>query len=109
MSAQAESAAAKQKRRESGVPASDADSIKVICRFRPARAPRKDQVATKGAKLNLHSDSFNLDEKTGEVEFSSDYQESKRFKFDKVRPLIQILILSFALLAKCIVFADFWW
>lgn len=85
MSAQADAAAAKQKRRESGVPPSDADSIKVICRFRPARAPRKDQASTKGVKLSSHSDSFNLDEKTGEVEFSSDYQESKRFKFDKVR------------------------
>lgn len=85
MSAHGDSAIGSKKRRESGPVSADSDSIKVICRFRPARAQRKDQVATKSGKYNLHSDSFNLNEKTGEVEFTSDYQEPKRFKFDKVK------------------------
>jgi hypothetical protein len=55
------------------------DSIKVICRFRPIRANAK-----KDSKFD-DKVSYNLNESTGEVDFTSCFGERKIFKFDKVR------------------------
>ena len=76
------------------VAADNADSIKVICRFRPpasnakresiglsAKSPNKVPVAQSAdAKI----DSFRLNEERSEVELTSDFADGKLFTFDKV-------------------------
>jgi hypothetical protein len=71
---------APKKRRNSNPGGSDA--IKVICRFRPPRAPAKEPI--KSGKNTYNLDSFKLNEDTGDVNFCSDYQDGKHFAFDKV-------------------------
>jgi hypothetical protein len=71
---------ASKKRRNSNPGGSDA--IKVICRFRPPRAPAKEPI--KSGKNTYNPDSFKLNEETGDVNFCSDYQDGKHFAFDKV-------------------------
>lgn len=59
------------------------DAIKVICRFRPPKANRRESMRIEplnGDKV----ESYNLDEERGDVEFCSDLTENKSFKFDKV-------------------------
>lgn len=60
------------------------DAIKVICRFRPPRAPRKDAFPNK-AKQAFTPDEFKLNLDSGDIQYLSDFQDSKQFKFDKVR------------------------
>lgn len=55
------------------------DSIKVICRFRPPRLKAGD-----GKPSSNGIDSFKLDGKTSEIEYVSDFYDSKIFKFDRV-------------------------
>jgi kinesin family member 5 len=57
----------------------NADSIKVICRFRPPRAPKKDAKTGKA-----QAESFKLNHDNGEIAFVSDFHDSKSFKFDRV-------------------------
>lgn len=59
------------------------DAIKVICRFRPPRAPRKDAYPNK-AKQTFTPDEFKLNLDSGDIQYTSDFQDHKQFKFDKV-------------------------
>lgn len=66
-----------------------ADSIKVVCRFRPpvqAIKNRRESVSRPGkiAKEDAKIDSFKLNEERNEVEVTSEYSDNKMFTFDKV-------------------------
>eukprot|EP01041_Mallomonas_annulata_P009019 gene9020-18677_t len=58
---------------------SQADSIRVICRFRP---PKKSEIEQHGQSANLEN--FIISEDNGTVEADTDSQEKKAFAFDKV-------------------------
>ena len=58
------------------------ESIKVICRFRPTRDAKQNIRAEKGVE---RIDSFILNTQNAEVQFLTDMNDGKTFKFDKVR------------------------
>lgn len=66
-----------------------ADSIKVICRFRPqaqSLVSRRESSRAPGrpSDNNAKIDSFKLFEERGEIEYVSDFSDNKYFKFDRV-------------------------
>lgn len=63
------------------------DAIKVVCRFRPPRAPVKEPIVSKNGKHTYNPDQFKLNDATGEVHYVSDFQDGKHFAFDKVSPV----------------------
>ena len=82
ISSNATSASAKKRRNSNPMP--NADAIKVICRFRPPRAVPKKDFSNKADKYTFNVDAFKLNDDSSEVEFVSDFQAPKTFKFDKV-------------------------
>ncbi len=64
------------------IPAPSADSIKVLCRFRP---PSRDRDSYKpGSRHSLSMDTYKIDDQRNEIEFTSDLSDGKSFTFDKV-------------------------
>lgn len=59
----------------------NAQSIKVICRFRPVKQVEIDRY---GQSDSMNATNFNIDEERGTVETNVDY-DKKSFTFDRVR------------------------
>lgn len=79
----------------------NADSIKVICRFRPPASNAKRESLGSSVKSSKDKvpvaqsadakiDSFRLNEERSEVELTSDFADGKLFTFDKVLKMISM-------------------
>jgi hypothetical protein len=58
------------------------DSIKVLCRFRPAN--KLSQESKRGNNQNDKADCFQVDSDKAEIEYLNEFGDTKVFKYDKV-------------------------